>query len=85
MGYIKEPEGVDFIIKSEPLTEEDREQISQFIQKYKRKNRVKEKKTAPNTMQRGCPSHKPSNHESERQLLQAVSLQLGRSKQTSPA
>ena len=51
MGYIKEPEGVDFIIKSEPLTDEDREQISQFIREYKRKNRVKEKKTAPNTMQ----------------------------------
>lgn len=41
MGYIKEPEGVDFIIKSEPLTDEDREQISKFIQEYKRKQRNK--------------------------------------------
>ena len=58
MGYIKEPEGVDFIIKSKPLTDEDREQISQFIREYKRKNQVEERKssknrknTAPNTMQ----------------------------------
>ena len=58
MGYIKEPEGVDFIIKSEPLTDKDKEQISQFIREYKRKNQVKEKKpsdkkeknTASNTM-----------------------------------
>ena len=28
MGYIKEPKGVDFIIKSEPLTDEDRKAIS---------------------------------------------------------
>ena len=46
MGYIKEPEGVDFIIKSEPLTDEDRNQISQFIQEYKRKHQVKKEKTA---------------------------------------
>ena len=60
MGYIKEPEGVDFIIKSEPLTDEDRNQISQFIQEYKRKHQVKKEKTstkrkkkntAPNKMQ----------------------------------
>jgi hypothetical protein len=57
MGYIKEPEGVDFIIQSEPLTDKDREQISKFIQEYKRKERSKknrastnkkEKNTAPN-------------------------------------
>ena len=59
MGYIKEPEGVDFIIKSEPLTDEDREQISQFIREYKHTNQVKKEKsstdrkkknTAPNKM-----------------------------------
>ncbi len=48
MGYIKEPEGVDFIIKSEPLTDEDRSQISQFIQDYKRKYQVKKEKTSTN-------------------------------------
>jgi hypothetical protein len=38
MGYVKEPEGVDFIIKSEPLTDEDRKKISAFIAEYKAKN-----------------------------------------------
>ena len=58
MGYIKEPEGIDFIIKSEPLTDEDRAQISQFIREYKRANQIKKEKasmtkkdTAPNKMQ----------------------------------
>lgn len=60
MGYMKEPEGVDFIIKSEPLTEEDKKQISQFIREYKRASQIKKEKsllskkkknTAPNTMQ----------------------------------
>ena len=46
MGYIKEPEGIDFIIQSEPLTNEDREQISQFIREYKRKYQVEEEKTS---------------------------------------
>ncbi len=35
MGYIKEPKGVDFLIKSEPLTDKDRKDISEFIRKYK--------------------------------------------------
>lgn len=38
MGYIKEPEGVDFIIKSKPLTDKERKEISKFIQAYKMKN-----------------------------------------------
>ena len=38
MGYIKEPKGVDFIIQSKPLTDEDRKQISKFIQDYKIKH-----------------------------------------------
>jgi hypothetical protein len=41
MGYIKEPEGVDFIIQSKPLTDKDREQISKFIEEYRRKHRAK--------------------------------------------
>jgi hypothetical protein len=47
MGYIKEPKGVDFIIKSEPLNEEDRKEISKFITDYKRKRKsiIKEKET----------------------------------------
>lgn len=38
MGYIKEPEGVDFIIKSEPLTDKERQEISKFIAEYKEKH-----------------------------------------------
>ena len=39
MGHIKEPKGVDFIIKSEPLTEADRKAISEYIFKNKSKNK----------------------------------------------
>ncbi|MEO5650664.1 MAG: hypothetical protein ABIR03_12170 [Ginsengibacter sp.] len=38
MGYIKEPEGVDFIIQSKPLTDKERKEISKFIQDYKAKS-----------------------------------------------
>ena len=31
MGYIKEPDGVDFIINSKPLTEKQKQAISAFI------------------------------------------------------
>ena len=35
MGHIKEPKGVDFIIKSKPLTNKERAAISEFIREYK--------------------------------------------------
>lgn len=35
MAHIIEPKGVDFIIKSKPLTEKDRKEISKFIADYK--------------------------------------------------
>jgi len=41
MGYIKEPKGVDFIIKSEPLTDNERKAISAFIRNDKVKSLVK--------------------------------------------
>ena len=37
MGYIKEPKGVDFIIESKPLTDEERKGISEYIRSYKAK------------------------------------------------
>lgn len=40
MGYIKEPEGVDFVIQSKPLTNEERKEISKYIQDYKRNQSV---------------------------------------------
>jgi hypothetical protein len=38
MGHIKEPKGVDFIIKSRPLTKEEELAISEHIKNYKLKN-----------------------------------------------
>jgi hypothetical protein len=38
MGHIKEPAGVDFVIKSEPLTDKARQEISAFIRNYKKAN-----------------------------------------------
>ena len=41
MGHIKEPPGIDFIIQSKPLTDEERTAISEFIRNYKTKQKVK--------------------------------------------
>lgn len=48
MGYIREPKGIDFIIKSEPLTEKSRKEISKHIADYKkkRKSEIRKKETA---------------------------------------
>jgi hypothetical protein len=37
MGLIKEPEGVDFVIKSRRLTKKEQELLSKFIQEQKAK------------------------------------------------
>ncbi len=42
MGYIKEPEGVDFIINSRPLTKEEEIAISNYILAYKAKHAHKQ-------------------------------------------
>jgi hypothetical protein len=41
MAHIKEPQGVDFIIESKPLTDDDRAAISEYIRNYKAKQKVK--------------------------------------------
>ena len=41
MGHIKEPKGVDFFIQSEPLTDQARKEISEFIRNYKSKSPLK--------------------------------------------
>jgi hypothetical protein len=38
MGHIKEPEGVDFVINSRPLTNEEEIAISNYIRAYKAKH-----------------------------------------------
>ena len=39
MGYIKEPEGIDFLIKGKPLTQKEKKAISEFIKADKEKNK----------------------------------------------
>jgi len=41
MGHVKEPKGIDFVIESEPLTDEAREEISAFIRAFKNKSAKK--------------------------------------------
>jgi hypothetical protein len=38
MGHIKEPDGVDFVIQSRPLTKEEELAISNYIRAYKAKH-----------------------------------------------
>lgn len=35
MGFVREPKGVDFVIKSEPLTDKERQEISKVIAECK--------------------------------------------------
>jgi hypothetical protein len=46
MGLIREPKGVDFVIKSRPLTKQEEELLSKFIreQKAKRSKKLATKK-----------------------------------------
>jgi len=41
MGIIKEPLDIDFYVDPEPLTDEEREMISQYIRQYKVKQKRK--------------------------------------------
>jgi hypothetical protein len=54
MGHIKEPEGVDFIIKGNPLTEKDKKMISEFIRTDKaRLVKQKSRKSRSTSRQHG--------------------------------
>lgn len=44
MGFIREPEGVDFVIQSKPLTEKQEKELSEFIAKRKLEIKNKSKK-----------------------------------------
>lgn len=35
MGHIKEPDGIDFVVDSKPLSDTERKQISEIIEHYK--------------------------------------------------
>jgi hypothetical protein len=41
MGYIREPEGVDFIVDPRPLKEWEKSQISEIIAHYKKTGEIK--------------------------------------------
>ncbi|MBK7957001.1 MAG: hypothetical protein IPK03_02160 [Bacteroidetes bacterium] len=46
MGLIREPKGIDFIIKSTPLTKQEEKELVEFIELRKLKNkRVKARST----------------------------------------
>lgn len=66
MGYIKEPKGIDFIIKSEPLTNKEQSAISEFIKNYKIKQ-VKKKATATKKLRAFNPRKKSFSKKKVRQ------------------
>jgi len=35
MAHIKEPDGIDFVVESKPLSDSERKQISEIIEHYK--------------------------------------------------
>ena len=45
MGHIKEPEGVDFVINSRPLTKDEEVAISNYIRTYKAKHSPRQVQT----------------------------------------
>lgn len=54
MGYIKEPEGVDFVINGKPLTNKQKKEISEFIKADKKRlSELKMRKTRGTNRQKG--------------------------------
>ena len=49
MGHIKEPKNVDFIIKSPPLSDKEKLEISDYIASLKNKRKTSKKKNSDNT------------------------------------
>ena len=45
MGYIKEPDGIDFVINGKPLTDKQKQSISEFIRADKEKIALKARAT----------------------------------------
>ena len=58
MGLIKEPEGVDFIINSEPLTKEQEARLSEFIARRKQEIAEMEKNERPTKASGSPPENK---------------------------
>ena len=45
MGLVREPEGVDFVVNSRPLTKKEQEALSNFIKEDKAKRLLLKKQT----------------------------------------
>ncbi len=41
MGYIREPEGIDFVVDSRPLKDWEKSKISEIIKYYKKTGKIK--------------------------------------------
>ena len=59
MGYIKEPDGIDFFVDSKPLTEKDKKEISELIAYYKKTGR---KRKLPSTTVHHVLTHKKTTN-----------------------
>lgn len=56
MGFIKEPDGVDFVIKSKPLTDKQKKEISEFIKADKQRlAKLAKRKTKARTANKKQP------------------------------
>lgn len=54
MGYIKEPEGVDFVINGKPLTDKQKKEISEFLKADKKRiSEIKTRRTKSTNHQQG--------------------------------
>ncbi len=63
MGYIKEPEGIDFVIKGKPLTDQQKQEISEFIKaEKKRLTKFKTSKTKSTNRQQANPKSESNVH-----------------------
>lgn len=45
MGLVREPQGVDFTVESRPLTDNEKKEISEIIEHYKKTGEIKKVKT----------------------------------------
>ena len=61
MGYIKEPEGIDFYVDSKPLSENDKKEISDIIAYYRLTGR--KKRISTTSIQRTVSIRKSKSHQ----------------------
>ncbi len=57
MGFIKEPEGVDFVVQSKRLTDKQEKELSEFIAKRKLEIKKRSKKSTYTQSSKPGKSH----------------------------